>query len=177
MSKSTSAWWRCSAPVVSSHCVQIARRLGRTARADVAARAGEGQPILVRARLAADAREAVVVNMDGCNQWDRTSDLVVVGSDKTAAPSTSCPPSSTTGTTFITRPATRGTRRSGAADPVEMAVPGSWLFSSRVRAEKSRRNCGRCDPTPTGAERVSPHSSRPRPRPAIGRRANSPPAS
>jgi len=57
---------------VSSHGVQIARRLGRTARADVSARAGEGQQILVRARIAADACEPVLQH---AAREERVSDL------------------------------------------------------------------------------------------------------
>jgi len=45
---------------VSSHCVQIANRLGVTARAEVAALAGEREQVLVRAVVAADAREPVI---------------------------------------------------------------------------------------------------------------------
>ena len=44
---------------MSSHCVQIARRLGSAARAEVAARAGEREQILLRAGLEAEAGEAV----------------------------------------------------------------------------------------------------------------------
>jgi len=57
---------------VSSHCVQIARRLGVTARAAVSARAGEGQQILVRARIAADAGEPVLQH---AAREERVSDL------------------------------------------------------------------------------------------------------
>ncbi len=58
--------------VVSSHCVQIARRLGRTTGAEVAALAGEREQILVRAGIAADARESVVEHAAG---EERVSDL------------------------------------------------------------------------------------------------------
>ena len=43
----------------------MARRLGRAAGAEVAALAGEGQQILVRARIAADAGEAVLEDAAG----------------------------------------------------------------------------------------------------------------
>ncbi len=58
--------------VVSGHWVQIAKCLGRAAGADVAARAREREPILVRARLAVDAREPVLEHPTG---EERVSDL------------------------------------------------------------------------------------------------------
>jgi hypothetical protein len=51
--------------VVSSHGVQIARHLGRTARTAVAARAREPEPIFVRAGIAANAGEAVLEHAAG----------------------------------------------------------------------------------------------------------------
>ncbi len=57
---------------MSSHCVQIANRLGRATGAEVVARAREGQQRLVRARVAANAREPVVEHAAG---EERVSDL------------------------------------------------------------------------------------------------------
>ena len=51
--------------VVSSHWVQIAKRLGRATGADVAAFAREREQILVRARLAAEAGEPVLEHPAG----------------------------------------------------------------------------------------------------------------
>ena len=51
--------------VVSSHWVQIAKRLGRATGADVAAFTREREQILVRARLAAEAREPVLEHPAG----------------------------------------------------------------------------------------------------------------
>jgi len=50
---------------VSSHCVQNANRLGSAAGAEVAARAGEREQVLVRARVATDAREPVLEHPAG----------------------------------------------------------------------------------------------------------------
>ena len=50
---------------MSSHCVQIAKRLGVAARTEVAARAREREQILVRAGIAADAREPVLEHAAG----------------------------------------------------------------------------------------------------------------
>ena len=58
--------------VVSSHWVQIAKRLGRATGADVAASTREREQILVRARLAAEAREPVLEPPAG---EERVSDL------------------------------------------------------------------------------------------------------
>jgi len=63
-----STTWRCgtgASRVVSSHCVQIARRLGVAARAAIPARAGEREQVLVCAVVAADAREAVLEDPTG----------------------------------------------------------------------------------------------------------------
>ena len=51
--------------VVSSHCVQIARRLGRTTRTEVAALAREREHVFVCTVVAADAREPVVEHAAG----------------------------------------------------------------------------------------------------------------
>ena len=50
---------------MSSHCVQIARRLGRTARTAVAARAREREQVVERARVAANPRTPVVEHAAG----------------------------------------------------------------------------------------------------------------
>ena len=58
-----STTWRCgtgASSVVSSHCVQIANRLGVTAGADVAARAREREQVFVRTVVTANTREPVV---------------------------------------------------------------------------------------------------------------------
>ena len=51
--------------MVSSHWVQIATRLGRTAGAEVAALTGEREPVFVCTVVAADAGEAVLKHAAG----------------------------------------------------------------------------------------------------------------